>query len=52
MKSGQSVVTRLIPIGEQYYYTKVLSFTAIDGMSINVQARLRSQGWLDSVTVY
>ena len=41
-----------IQIGEQYYYTKVLSFTAIDGMSINVQARLRSQGWLDSVTVY
>ena len=41
-----------IQLGEQYYYTKVLSFVATDNMNINVNTRLRSQGWFDDVTIY
>ena len=41
-----------VTISGQTYYTKVINFVAQSDLVIGVEARLRSQGWFDDVTMY
>ena len=41
-----------VTISGQTYYAKVINFVAQSDLVIGVEARLRSQGWFDDVTIY
>ncbi len=41
-----------VTISGQTYYAKVINFVAQSDLVIGVEARLRSQGWFDDVTMY